>query len=144
MISAEVRSFTTLGFERFRAWLDQAETSEPKRLSPTPPPSEILFDDRWSRPIGYGGEVNQRRFEKKYELGMEVCRALGVEGASRLMPDANAWAWLSLFFHYSHQKKALVDRSTVAALGADHPGPQTGSESSSPREGSGDKRSAIS
>ncbi|MGC2305135.1 hypothetical protein [Candidatus Binatus sp.] len=99
MISTEVRSFTGPGIERFRAWLDLAEISTPKRLSTTPPPVEMLFDDRCARRVGYGGPVNQRRFEKKYELGMEVCRALGVEGASRLMPDANAWAWLSLFFH---------------------------------------------
>ena len=45
--------------------------------------------------------MTQRRFEKKYDLGMEVCRALGADAASRLMPDANAWAWLSLFFHES-------------------------------------------
>jgi hypothetical protein len=48
----------------------------------------------------YGGQVRQIFFERKFDLGMEVYGALGSE-VLRLMPDANAWAWLSLFFHES-------------------------------------------
>jgi hypothetical protein len=99
--TAEVRSFTQLGIERFRDWLEQAEHSQPKRLSAEPPPVEILFEDRFARRVGYGGRLAQRSFERKYDLGMEICRALGTDDALRLMPDANAWAWLSLYFHES-------------------------------------------
>jgi hypothetical protein len=95
-----IRSFTDEGLNRFRSWLDAAETAEPKRHSTTPPPTDLLFDDRFSRPVGYGGKVRQIFFERKFDLGMEVCRALGND-VLRLMPDANAWAWLSLFFHES-------------------------------------------
>jgi hypothetical protein len=99
MITAEIHSFTQPGLERFRNWLEQAEHSQPKRLSVQPPPVELLFDDHFARPVGYGSRIIQRRFERKYDLGMEICRALGNDDALRLMPEANAWAWLSLFFH---------------------------------------------
>jgi len=41
----------------------------------------------------------QRRFQRKYDLGMEVCRALGRENVEKIINMPNVWAWLSLFFY---------------------------------------------
>ena len=99
MITSEVRTFTKEGFDVFRAWLDRAESTVPKRRTSEPPPTEILLDDRCSKPLGLGGPLLQRPFERKYALGMEVCRALGRENAEKVINTPNVWAWLSLFFH---------------------------------------------
>jgi hypothetical protein len=95
-----VRRFTDEGLDVFRRWLEDAETADPKRFSISSPPVHLLFDDAMSVPIGYGERVVAHRFERKFDLGMEVCRALGKDTA-QLLPDAHAWAWLSLFFHES-------------------------------------------
>jgi len=99
MIMSQVRAFTKEGLEVFRVWLDRAETGVPKRRASEPPPTEILLDDKYSRPVGFGGQLVQRHFERKYDLGMEVCRALGRESAEKIINIPNVWAWLSLFFY---------------------------------------------
>jgi hypothetical protein len=99
MISSELRAFTKEGLDVFRSWLDRAENNTPKRRTSEPPPRDLLFDDQYSRLVGVDGPLLQRRFERKYDLGMEVCRALGRENAERIMNMPNAWAWLSLFFY---------------------------------------------
>lgn len=99
MITSEVRTFTKEGLDAFRAWLDHAESNVPKRRISEPPPTEILVDDRCSKLVGLGGPLLQRPFERKYDLGMEVCRAVGRENAEKLLNMPNVWAWLSLFFH---------------------------------------------
>jgi len=98
MITSEPRAFTKEGMEVFRSWLDRAENNIPKRWTTEPPPTEILLDDRYSRPLGFGGLLVQRHFDRKYDLGMEVCRALGRENAEKITNIPNVWAWLSLFF----------------------------------------------
>jgi hypothetical protein len=99
MITSELRAFTKAGLEFFSSWLDRAENNVPKRRTLEAPPTEILRDDHYSRPVGFGGPLLQRRFERKYDLGMEVCRALGRENADKIINMPNVWAWLSLFFH---------------------------------------------
>lgn len=98
MITSELRTFTREGLEVFRSWLDRAENSVPKRWTSEPPPTEILLDNRYSRLVGFGGVLVQRHFERKYDLGMEVCRALGRENAEKIINMPSVWAWLSLFF----------------------------------------------
>lgn len=99
MITSEVRTFTKEGIEVFRSWLDRAENNVLKRRTSEPPPTEILLDDRYSKPLGFGEALLQRPFKRKYDLGMEVCRALGRENAEKIINMPNVWAWLSLFFH---------------------------------------------
>src|SRR5579862_528160 len=99
MITSEVRAFTKEGLDGFRAWLDRAEASVPKRRTSEPPPTGTLFEDRYSQPLGFPGALVQRPFTRKYDLGMEVCRALGRDNAEKLINVPNAWAWLSLFFY---------------------------------------------
>jgi hypothetical protein len=101
MITSEPRAFTKEGLEVFRSWLDRAENNLPKRWSTEPPPAEILLDERYSRPVGLGGPLLQRRFERKYDLGMEICKVLGRENAEKILNMPNVWAWLSLFFYES-------------------------------------------
>src|SRR5581483_8932842 len=101
MIASEVRTFTNEGLDIFRAWLDRAEKTVPKRWTSEPPPTDILFDNRYSRPLGFPGALVQRPFTRKYDLGMEVCRALGRENIERLLNIPNVWPWLSLYFHES-------------------------------------------
>ncbi len=96
-----IRSFTNEGLQKFQAWLDRAETAETKRFTAEPPPEHLLFDKQYATEIGYGGYTNQRRFERKYDMGFEVCKAVDREEMLRLMGDASAWAWLSLYFHES-------------------------------------------
>jgi hypothetical protein len=99
MITSELRALTKEGLEIFRSWLDRAEDKIPKRRTSEPPPTEMLTDDRYSSPVGFGGPLLQRRFDRKYDLGMEVCRALGRENAEKIMNMPNVWSWLSLFFY---------------------------------------------
>jgi hypothetical protein len=99
MNTSELRAFTKEGLEVFRSWLDRAENNVPKRRTPESPPTEILLDDRYCRSVGLSGPLLQRPFERKYDLGMEVCRALGRENAEKIINMPNVWAWLSLFFH---------------------------------------------
>ena len=101
MITAKIRTFTQQGLQGFRLWLDRAENNVPKRWTAEPPPTSLLFDDRYSRPLPFEGELVQRRFTRKFDLGMEVCRALGREDAKKLEPMPNVWPWLSLFFQES-------------------------------------------
>ena len=101
MIAAKVRTFTPEGLQEFRSWLDRAENNVPKRWTTEPPPESLLFDDEYSRLLPFEGELIQRRFTRKFDLGMEVCRALGREDAKKLEPMPNVWPWLSLFFHES-------------------------------------------
>jgi hypothetical protein len=96
-----VRAFTASGLAQFRKWLDEAEAADPKRYTTAPPPTHLLFDNAFARPVGYGEPILQRKFERKYDLGMAVCAAFGEDGARRLLNDANAWPWLSLFFYES-------------------------------------------
>lgn len=99
MITSELRELTREGLETFRSWLDRAENNLPKRFISEPPPTEILFDERYSGRVGLGGPLLQRRFERKYDLGMEVCRALGRENAEKIINMPKVWPWLSLFFY---------------------------------------------
>ena len=99
MITSELRAFTKEGLEVFRSWLDRAENNVPKRRTSEPPPTEILLDEQYSRLVGFGGSLVQRRFQRKYDLGMEVCRALGRENLEKIISMPNVWAWLSLFFY---------------------------------------------
>jgi|GEM_PF-4291641 hypothetical protein len=99
MIESRVCAFTEKGLEAFRSWLDRAENNVPKRKTSEPPPTGILLDDQYSRPLGFGGVLKQRPFNRKYDLGMEVCRALGRENVEKILNVPNAWAWLSLFFY---------------------------------------------
>lgn len=99
MITSELRTFTKDGLEVFRSWLDRAENT--KRRTSEPPPTAILFDDQYSLRLGLGGALVQRRFDRKYDLGMEICRALGRENAEKIINVPNVWAWLSLFFSES-------------------------------------------
>jgi hypothetical protein len=98
MITSELRAFTNGGLEVFRSWLDRAESNVPKRRTSQRPPTEILLDELYCRPVGFGGPLVQRRFQRKYDLGMEVCRALGRENAAKIVNMPNVWAWLALFF----------------------------------------------
>jgi hypothetical protein len=98
MITSELRAFTNDGLEAFRSWLDRAENNVPKRWSTDPPPTEILLDENYSRPVGFGGLLVQRRFDRKYDLGMEICKVLGREDAEKIINISSVWAWLSLFF----------------------------------------------
>jgi hypothetical protein len=111
MITSELRAFTKEGLEVFRSWLDRAENNVPKRRTAEPPPTEILLDDRYSRSVGFGGALVQRPFGRKYDLGMEVCRALGRENAEKIINMANVWAWLSLFFYETTFPKDKEGRS---------------------------------
>ena len=94
-------SFTTTGLNEFAAWLDRAEVADPKRYTSEPPPEHLLFDNQYSVQVGYGNPVRQRKFERKYDVGLEVCSAAGEENMRQLLADANAWAWLTLYFHDS-------------------------------------------
>jgi hypothetical protein len=101
MITSELRALTKEGVEVFRSWLDQAEANVPKRWMDEPPPTSILLDDRYSKVVGFEGRLVQRRFQHKYDLGMDVCRALGPASANKIIPMNGVWAWLSLFFYES-------------------------------------------
>jgi hypothetical protein len=99
MIASELRALTKDGMDVFRAWLDRAENNVPKRRTSEPPPTEILLDDQYSSAVGLGGRLLQRRFERKYDLGVELSSALGPELARKIVNMPNVWAWLSLFFY---------------------------------------------
>jgi hypothetical protein len=99
VITAELRAFTPRGLQAFRDWLDRAEANIPRRLTAEPPPIELLFDDQYAKPVGFCGQLTQRSFQRKFDLGMEVCGVIGYENAGKLAVMPNAWAWLSLFFH---------------------------------------------
>jgi len=101
VITAKLRAFTPQGFQEFRSWLDRAENNVPKRRTTEPPPISLLFDDQYSRLVEFDGELAQRRFDRKFDLGMEVCRALGREDTKKIESMPNVWPWLSLFFHES-------------------------------------------
>jgi hypothetical protein len=101
VIAAKIRTFTPQGLQEFRSWLDRAENNVPKRWTTAAPPTTLLFDDQYSKLLPFEGELVERRFTRKFDLGMEVCRALGREDAKKLEPMANVWSWLSLFFHES-------------------------------------------
>jgi len=101
VITAKLRAFTPQGLQEFRSWLDRAENNVPKRWTTEPPPTSLLFDDQYSRLVGFDGQLAQRRFDRKFDLGMEVCRALGREDTKKIESMPNVWPWLSLFFHES-------------------------------------------
>src|SRR5580704_13375895 len=65
----------------------------------TAPPTYLLFDDRYARPAAAKGTILQRKYEKKFDMGMAVCAAVGRDGMRALVNDDNAWAWLSMYFH---------------------------------------------
>ena len=96
-----IRSFTPEGLAEFRDWLDRSEVAEPKRYTAERPPTHLLFDSRYAVEVGYGDPVIQRQSDRKYDMGLEVCRAAGRDNMRSLMGDSNAWAWLSLYFHES-------------------------------------------
>jgi hypothetical protein len=99
--TAKLRAFKPQGLQEFRSWLDRAENNVPKRWTTEPPPTLLLFDDRYSRLVGFDGELAQRRFDRKFDLGMEVCRALGREDTKKIESMPDVWPWLSLFFYES-------------------------------------------
>lgn len=101
MITSELRAFTKEGLELFRSWLDRSERIGRTRWTSEPPPTEILCDEKYSRPVNLVGPLLQRRFERKYDLGMEICKVLGRENAKKIINMPNVWAWLSLFFYES-------------------------------------------
>lgn len=101
MITSELRTLNREGLEVFRAWLDRAEANVPKRWTDESPPTSILTDDQYSRSVGFEGRLVQRRFEHKYDLGMDVYRALGPVNVNKLVAMNGVWAWLSLFFYES-------------------------------------------
>jgi hypothetical protein len=101
MIISEAREFTDEGLAVFKGWLDRAEKIGATRWTAEPPPTNILGDERYSRSLGLAGRLAQRKFERKYDLGMAICTGLGKPDAERLLLIPNAWPWLSLFFHES-------------------------------------------
>jgi hypothetical protein len=101
MITSELRALTKEGLELFRSWLDRSERIGRTRGTSEPPPTEILCDEKYSRPLNLVGALLQRRFERKYDLGMEICKVLGQKNAEKIINMPNVWAWLSLFFYES-------------------------------------------
>ena len=104
LITSKIRRFKPAGLQQFREWLERAEQAEQPRHTPEPPPTHLLFDPLFTEEVGYGIDLVQRLHDRKYDMGMEVCRVAG-DDISTLMADASAWAWLSLFFHESTIEK---------------------------------------
>lgn len=92
MNRAKIRSFTERGMGEFRDYLGQGP------LTAMPPPTGLLFDDRFAVELGYGGELPVRQFQTKFDMGMTVAATVGKENLQRLFADENAWPWLSLLF----------------------------------------------
>lgn len=101
MIISEPREFTAEGLVIFKSWLDRAEKTGATRSTSEPPPTAILYDERYSRSLGLSGRLAQRKFERKFDLGMAICTGIGRPDAERLLLNPNVWPWMSLFFHES-------------------------------------------
>jgi hypothetical protein len=99
MRMVEARAFTAEALAIFKDWLGRAEKIGATRLTTEPPPTRILEDDRYSKRLGFAGRLPERKFERKYDLGMAICTGLGRENADRMLLIPNAWPWLSLLYH---------------------------------------------
>jgi hypothetical protein len=95
----EAREFTPEGLAIFEDWLGRAEKIGATRLTTEPPPTRILEDDRYSKRLGFAGRLPERKFVRKYDLGMAICTGLGPENADRMLLIPNVWPWLSLLYH---------------------------------------------
>ena len=95
-----IRKFTDEGLKAFEAYIDQGP------LVKSPPPVELLEDDRYSQPLGLG-EVMVKTHRMKFDLGAGILADIGKENAAKLLTEPNAWPWLSLLFHQSTMPKKL-------------------------------------
>ena len=87
-----VRSLNRLGVERLRTYLAQLRAGEAEDA----PPVELLDDTSYTNELPLEIELDERRFERRFELGRylhENLSALGVDVTDR---DVGLWAWLSL------------------------------------------------
>jgi hypothetical protein len=99
MTMVEAREFIPEGLTIFKGWLDRAEKVGATRWTAEPPPAHILEDDRYSKRLGFAVRLPERKFQRKYDLGMAICAGIGRDDADRMLLIPNAWPWLSLLYH---------------------------------------------
>jgi hypothetical protein len=85
-----IRRLTLDGVAEFRAWLDRGARS--------PAPAHLLAAPDTSEPVEGAGEVEQRDFISRLELGEYLADRLGGIPISRVRFDTGLWDWLSLFY----------------------------------------------
>ena len=91
----ELRKFTDKGLEQFRAYLRELGEG-----STANPPSHLLTDTDFSRPMRGGVQLEQAKFVSRLDLAryLDLTFEELPERPDKLMNDVHLWSWMSLFY----------------------------------------------
>ena len=85
-----IREMTSRGVEAFRTWLDGKASGDI--------PDELLQNDDFSKSFHPVLEIEQRKFNCRFELGRYVNDILAHVHLSDVPRNHGIWSWLSLYF----------------------------------------------
>lgn len=81
------------------------------------PPTELLFDDRYTEPLKVVLQVEPLATDSKFDLGQSVLTGVDHDDdVPRLLADPAVWPWLSLF----HSNRTMPVRNGRRFIGKPH------------------------
>jgi hypothetical protein len=106
----EARRFNASGLRIFSEYVSATMRDEP-------PPTDMLFDDKYSERLAVNLIVEPLATDSKFDLGQSILT--GVESdddVPRLLADSAVWPWLSLF----HSNRTMPVRNGRRFIGKPH------------------------
>lgn len=106
----EARRFNPSGLKRFGEYVSETTRDDP-------PPTDLLFDDRYTERLDLHLTVERLATDSKFDLGQSIITGIESDGdLPRLLADPDVWPWLSLY----HSNRTMPVRDGRRFIGKPH------------------------